>query len=119
MTAVTQYDRISLTGGLTYDGTLQLDLSQNSVDNTTFNLFTGFASASGNLASIVSIGSFYNGLAFTRTDTLWKSTAAPNGQTLKFNQTTGNLVIVPALGSIALASIGIAAAAWALRRRKA
>ena len=116
-TAGTQYDQISLTGSLTYGGVMQLDLSQTFADNTSFNLFTGFTSGSGDFSGITSLGSAYNGLSFTRIGTLWTSGTAAGGQSLEFNQTTGTLVIVPEPAALALAGLGIAVAAWARRRR--
>jgi hypothetical protein len=116
-TVGTEYDQISLTGSLTYGGVMQLDLSQTFADNTSFNLFTGFTSGSGDFSSITSVGTAYAGLSFTRIGNVWTSGTAAGGQSLEFNQTTGTLVIVPEPAALALAGLGIAVAAWARRRK--
>jgi fibronectin-binding autotransporter adhesin len=117
LTRSTQYDGLDLTGSLTYGGTLSLNIAQVFGDNTTFNLFSGFTSETGDFTSVVSTGSAYNGLAFTRTGNLWTS-GNSGTQWIEFDQTTGNLAVVPEPAGIAMAGFAIAICGWSMRKRR-
>jgi hypothetical protein len=117
------YDATDVTGSLTYGGSLLIDfgagITSALADNTTFDLFN-FGSYTSVFSSITTAadGSFYGGLSFASTGGGDKWTATKDSQTLEFTHSTGNLVIVPEPAAISLTGIGVAAAAWALRRRQ-
>ena len=126
-TAGIGYDQIASLGGtLTYGGTLDLTLSGSYALGTEFRLFKDFTSTYGSLDGVTLTtpsDSPYNGLAFTRTvfgtDVVWWTQPNSSGQSLKFREVSGALIVVPEPSTIVIASIGAALAGlWRLRRRK-
>ena len=125
-TAGTDYDQIAFAGGsLTYGGELALTLSGSYALNTSFSLFEGFVTHFAKLSdvSLMATDSPYNGLTFTPsvfgTDVVWWTNANSSGQSLKFVEATGALIVVPEPATIVIASVGAALAGlWRLRRRQ-
>jgi autotransporter-associated beta strand protein len=114
----TQYDGLTLTGatGPTYGGTLSFIFGNGSAlpDNTTFDLFQFTGSPSGSFSSVTSSG-FYAGTWTNNNDGSFK--LEQGSQTLTFTEATGDIVVVPEPAALALAAIGITAAALIRRRR--
>jgi fibronectin-binding autotransporter adhesin len=126
---LTSYDQIVGSNSLTYGGNLALTLTgtQAYAKDTIFNLFKDFSSRSGDFSSITlaAAGTPYSGLTFTNLGGgIWEtgSTAAPLGEYLRFEQSTGNLVVVPEPSTFVLAGLGAVLAGaqvWRRRRRVA
>lgn len=124
-TAGSLYDQVAFTGGsktMAYGGLLALTFSGTYADDTTFSLFSGFTSQSGNFSSITlsAGGSPYAGLTFSGpTGGVWETNKNENGQSLKFDQTTGVLAVVPEPSAWALAAIGTSLFGLGQWRRRA
>jgi autotransporter-associated beta strand protein len=115
-TAGTDYDQVQITtsGGLTYEGTLNLEFGNGSLfaDGTFFDLFAFSGSPVGHFSSVVSTGTgAYAGLTFSGVGGTW--TRVVGAQQLTFSEVTGRLTfalaavpeIDPATGSSALALV--------------
>jgi hypothetical protein len=118
----TGYDAIDLINSASLDygnGVLALDFGTWLADQQSYQLFgSGSSSLLGNFDSVTIEGTNYTGLTFTFSSGVWTSQGTSfSGQTLTFTEATGALLIVPEPAAIAQAGLGIAAAAYALRRR--
>jgi fibronectin-binding autotransporter adhesin len=115
-----QYDGITLTqaGGLTYGGTLSFDFASLLGDNTTLDIFSFTGSPSGAFSSVASTGSY----AGTWTNNNDGTHSLQQGsQTLTFSQLSGDVIIVPEPGVLALAGAGLATGVirvWSRRRSR-
>jgi len=119
----TDYDAVDLINSAILDyanGTLLLGFGDTLGAEQTYQLFgNGSSILQGNLFAVTVAGSNYAGLTFTGSNGVWNSTgSSPSGQALTFTEATGQLVIVPEPGSIALTGIGMALAGWVLQKRR-
>ena len=109
----TQYDGADIGGALGYGGSLLLQFSGTVADNTTLDLFRGFASQAGTFSSITVAGSYSGSL--TESSGVW--TGRLGGQDFTFTNSTGSLVIVPEPAISLLAGLGVVATAVQACRR--
>jgi autotransporter-associated beta strand protein len=104
--------------GLAYGGLLSFAFGASALgDATSFGIFSFGGTPSGDFASVTSTG-YYDGPWSNVGGGQWQSVKGP--QTLTFSQSTGELVIVPEPGALALAGLGAGLAGlhcWARRRR--
>lgn len=115
-----QYDGITLTqaGGLTYGGVLSFDFTSLLGDDTTLDIFSFTGSPAGAFSSVVSTGSYAGSWTNNNDGT---HSLQQGSQTLTFSQLSGDVIIVPEPGVVALGVAGLATGvirAWSRRRSR-
>ena len=113
-----QYDGVTITqaGGLTYGGALAFDFASLLGDNTTLDIFSFTGTSAGGFASVTSTGAYAGSWTNNNDGT---HSLQQGSQTLTFSQLSGDVVIVPEPGPLAVAGAGLVAAvarAWSRRR---
>jgi len=98
-TAGTDYDQLRITGSSAAAGSLRLDFSNSGAFATgqVFELFKlDAATPVGHFSSVIAAGSgVYSSLSFSRSGgDSWTSTFTSDGQLLRFDETTGRLVVM-------------------------
>ena len=108
------YEKISITGSTTLAGTFQLKID-NALTNGTLQLFAFGNAPSGHFDNMNSSQGFYSAASWSRSNSLW--TASGTGdQTLTFDESSGQLSVVPEAQTWILVGIGLT---FLLYRRRA
>jgi fibronectin-binding autotransporter adhesin len=112
----TDFDGVNVqtAGGLTYGGQLAMDFS-GLLATGTYNLFSFTGSPSGAFSNVLSSGSYVGSWSDVGGGA-WQLASA--GQTLTFNQGTGDLIIVPEPTTVATGLAALGLAITMLRRRQ-
>jgi hypothetical protein len=123
-------DLLVTTGTMNWGGTLAFNLGNTGTlsDSSSWNFFNdttlgNTGAFAGTLAGITltntTAGGIYDGLTFSKSGSIWTSTAASTGQQFRFNESTGllDLIAVPEPSSIVLAGLGLAMLGWRRWRR--
>lgn len=124
------YNQLAVDGNVTFNSQqLSLDLSSlvdlSSIGDrgTSFDLFASGTSSiyTGNIGGITSLGfGQYASLGpwFLENGSYRSNTFGANGNYFYFDQTNGNLVVVPEPSAMVVAGIGVALAGWRMARRR-
>ena len=121
------YDQIAGIDGtstIVYGGELELTLSGSYADYTTFHLFLNFTGGSSNDFSGVTLNATgaYASLSGTFTYlaalNAWVSNWTTGHQRLEFSAVTGDLIVVPEPGALAIAAVGVGLCGGLMHRRR-
>ena len=117
--AGTDYDRIVVTpgGALSLNGNFTIAFGASALSNTTINLFNYTTTHSGDFASLTSTGYYNNsGAAWNHVGETFSMSYS--GQTLTFDEVSGNLEVVPEPSTWALLAFSLTTVMVLRRRRK-